>query len=112
MLEPFDQLEPPPNPPKPEKPLGKVVLINFGIMLTYMVLIGLTTTEGSSDRELGLLIGNAFMLVVQVGINLLAGLILMFNEQRRHIGSALLIGGLLTAVIGFGTCLAAVSLVS
>lgn len=108
MLEPFDQLEPAPAPKSPV-PLGKVVLINFGIMLAYMALIGLTMTEGS-EAELGLLIGNAFLLAAQVGINLLAGLILVFSEQRKHIGSALLIGGLITAVIGFGTCLATISL--
>ena len=110
MLEPFDQLEPAPAP-KPKMPLGKVVLINFSIMLAYMALISLTMNEGS-EAELGLLIGNAFLLTAQVGINLLAGLILVFSEQRRHIGSALLIGGLLTAVIGFGTCLAAIGLAS
>jgi len=105
MLEPFDQLEPPPTPPNPKMPLGKVVLINFGIMLAYMLLFSLLD-HGGPEAGLGALIGNAFALVLQVGINLLAGLILVFSEQRKHVGSALLIGGLITAVIGFGTCLA------
>lgn len=110
MLEPFDQLEPPPTPPKPKMPLGKVVLVNFGIMLAYMLLFSLLD-HGGPEAGLAALIGNAFTLVLQVGINLLAGLILVFSEQRKHVGSALLIGGLITAAIGFGTCLAALSLV-
>ena len=105
MLEPFDQLEPAPAP-KPPMPLGKVVLINFGIMLAYMAFFALVQDSSIPEAGLGALIGDAFLLVAQVGLNLLVGIILTFNPNRKHIGSAMIIGGFITAAIGFGTCLA------
>lgn len=105
MLEPFDQLEPAPAPKSPV-PLGKVVLINFGIMLTWMILVHLTVTETSSNMY-AKFAADALLLTAQIGINLLTGLILVFSERSRHIGSALLLGALITAAIGFGTCLVA-----
>ena len=106
MLEPFDQLEPPPNLPKPKMPLGKVVLINFGIMLAWMILVHLTVTETPANMY-AKFAADALLLSGQVGLNLLAGLILVFSERNKHIGGALLISAFITAVIGFGTCLVA-----
>lgn len=103
MLDPFDQLAPPP-PAKPKIPLTKVVLYNFGIMLAYLLLLNLFAGSDGPEGNLGVMIGMSFLLLVQVGINLLAGLILLFRRDKRPLGSALLLGGLLTAVIGFGTC--------
>lgn len=105
MLEPFDQLNTPPSPPAPPKiPMGKAVVINFGIMLGYMALLSLLSPSGQ-DRELAVMAGSAFLLVAQVGINLLAGLVLIFLKSSKHIGKAMLTAGIVMAVLGFGTCL-------
>ena len=109
MYEPFDQLDPLPTPPKPKMPLGKVVLINFGIMVAYMMLTSLAMGSGS-EAGLGVLALNAFLILAQIGINMLAGIVLLFTEGRKHIGSALLIGGLIMGVVGFGSCLAQVAI--
>lgn len=102
--EPFDQLDPIPNPPKPKMPLGKAVLINFGIMVAYMLL---TTTLMDSGPEagLGVLAADAFLIVAQVGLNMLLGFILVFTEKKQ-LGGALLIAGLIIGVLGFGSCIA------
>lgn len=105
MLEPFDQLEPAPAP-KPPMPLGKVVLINFGIMLAYMAFFSLTQNESDHEGGIVVLIGDAFLLVAQVVLNLIIGIVLTFQPNRKHIGTAMIIGGFITAAIGFGTCLA------
>ena len=108
--EPFDQLEPLSTPPKPKMPLGKVVLINFGIMIAYMLLTSLSMGSGGSEAGLGVVVADAFLILAQVGINMLLGMILVFSAEKKHIGSALLIGGVITAVIGFGSCLAHISI--
>ena len=110
MEEPFDQLEPPPASPKPKMLLGKVVLINFGIMLAYMAFIGLVINREGPDAGLGVGIGYAVLLALQVGLNLFAGMVWLFSKKLRHVGKAMLIGGLITAAIGFGTCLTVASL--
>ena len=107
MNEPFDQLNP--TPPKPKMPLGKVVLINFGVMLAYMMLTSLSMGSGS-EGSLGPLIADAFLILAQVGLNMLAGFILVFTEDKKQLGSALLIGGIIIGVIGFGSCIAHASL--
>ncbi len=99
---PFDQLDPLPNPPKPKMPLGKVVLINFGIMLAYMAL-------SSSNAEEALIM-DMMLIMAQVGLNMLAGLILVFTEKHKQLGGALLIGGVIMGVLGFGSCLAHITL--
>jgi hypothetical protein len=111
--EPFDQLEPLSTPPKPKMPLGKVVLINFGIMIAYMLLTSLTMggSGGGGEAGLGVVIADAFLILAQVGINMLVGMILVFSAEKKHVGSALLIGGVITAVIGFGSCLAHISII-
>lgn len=103
--EPFDQLDPAPSPVEPKMPLGKVVLINFGIMLAYMLLSSLAMDSGP-EAGLGVLILDAFLVSAQVGLNVLAGFILVFTENHKKLGSALLIGGLIMAAIGFGSCIA------
>jgi hypothetical protein len=106
--EPFDQLDSRPNP-APKMPLGKVVLFNFLLMLAYMALAIVYTPRGH-DASLGLLMLNAFLVVAQVGLNLLLGLILLFSPAQKHWGSALLISGLIMGAIGFGSCIGAVAL--
>ncbi len=98
-----DQLDPIQAPPKPKMPLGKVVLINFGIMIAYMMLNSLTVTRGS-EASLRILIADAMLILVQVGLNMLIGFILVFTEDHKQLGDALLIGGVIMGVIGFGSC--------
>lgn len=100
--EPFDQLDPLPNPPKPKMPLGKVVLINFGIMLTYMAL-----ASGNVEEAL---IMDMMLIMVQVGLNMLIGFILVFTENHKQLGGAMLIGGVIMGVLGFGSCLAHITI--
>ena len=105
MSEPFDQIDPLPNPPQPKMPLGKIVLINFGIMLAYMLFSSLAMDSGP-EAGLGVLAIDAFLILAQVGLNMLAGFILVFTEDKKQLGSALLIGGIIMGVIGFGSCIA------
>ncbi|MCA0235125.1 MAG: hypothetical protein LCH81_01940 [Bacteroidetes bacterium] len=103
-IEPLDQPEQRPPDPNPPAPIGKAVMINFGIMLAYMVLTGLAYIgDRGSEAGLGSLIMDAVLLTVQVGANILIGALLLFSNNK-HIGKAMLLSGLLLAVIGFGTC--------
>lgn len=102
--EPFDQIDPSPNPPKSKMPLGKVVLINFGIMVAYMVLSSLAMASGP-EAGLSVLAIDAFLILAQVGLNMLIGFVLVFTEDKKQLGGALLIGGIIMGVIGFGSCL-------
>jgi ABC-type polysaccharide/polyol phosphate export permease len=102
--EPFDQLDPIPNPPKPKMPLGKVVLYNFGIMLTYMLFSSLLMDSGP-EAGMGVLIVDAFLILAQVGLNMLIGFILVFTEDKKQLGGALMIGALIMGAIGFGSCI-------
>jgi ABC-type polysaccharide/polyol phosphate export permease len=109
-MEPFDQLDPLPNPPKPKMPLGKVMLINFGIMVAYMLLSSLAMESSGSEAGLGVLILDAFLILAQVGLNMLVGFVLVFTEDKKQLGGALLIGGIIMGVIGFGSCFAHMAL--
>jgi hypothetical protein len=106
--EPFDQLDQQPNP-QPKMPLGKAVLFNFLFMLAYMAIAVVSTPQGH-DASLSLMALNAFLVVAQVGLNLLLGLILLFSPKQKHLGSALLISGLIMGAIGFGSCIGAIAL--
>jgi len=107
-IDPLDQPDLPPADPQPPMPLGKVVLINFGIMLAYMALSGLMY-QGESEAGLASLVFDAFLLVLQVGINVIGGAILLFTT-RKHIGRAMLLSGLLVGIIGFGACIGKASM--
>jgi hypothetical protein len=106
--DPLDQPENTPIEPTPPMPLGKVALINFGIMFVYMLL---TATIDHSGSEAGLagLIMDAMLLTFQVAINILGGVILLFTSQK-HIGRAMLLSGLLVGIIGFGACIGKASM--
>lgn len=99
MDQPLDQFSAPADP-RPPMPFGKVMLINLGIMLVYMTLSGVGT-----GHDYGPLIIDAFGIVFQVIINVLGGVGLLFSEQRRHVGKAMLLSGLLVGLIGFGACI-------
>jgi hypothetical protein len=107
--EPFDQLDPLPNPPKPKMPLGKVVLINFGIMVAYMLLSSLAMASGPEAGP-GVMAIDAFLILAQVGLNMLIGFVLVFTDDKKQLGGALLIAGIIMGVIGFGSCIAHMAL--
>lgn len=104
MEEILDQPTTPPQQPK-KMPIGKAVLFNFGIMLAYMALTGV----GQGEAGLGNMATDALLILAQVGLNLLVGLIMLFNEESRNLGAALLISGLIMGVIGFGACIGKVA---
>lgn len=98
----MELLDQPTQPdPRPEMPLRKVLLINLGIMLAYM---GLTYAGNSSDAEASLFF-DAFLIMAQVGLNLLLGFILVFMASTRYLGAAMLISGFVIGLVGFGTCM-------
>ncbi|GAB4497670.1 MAG: hypothetical protein OHK0019_31720 [Saprospiraceae bacterium] len=99
MNEPLDQPAAPLNP-QPKMPLGKVVLINFGIMLLYLTLTGI-----GKGHDYGPILLDAMAIVAQTGVNLIVGLFLFFSKENMHIGRAMMLAGLLVGVIGFGVCL-------
>lgn len=107
--EPFDQLDSLPNPHKQKMPLGKVMLINFGIMITYMVLTSFSIDSGP-EAGLGVLALDAFLILAQVCVNMLFGFIFVFTENKKQLGGAMLIGGIIIGVVGFGSCFAHLAL--
>ncbi len=107
MDEPFDQIDPLPDQPKSKKPLGIVVFANFCIMLSYTMFFWVSEDIRNPYAGLEDLVMNALYLAGQVVLNLLIGFALTFDLKYKHIGSAMLIGGVITALIGFGTCIAA-----
>ena len=102
MSELIDQT-PEAKPPHKPLPLGKTMLINFGIMLLYM-LFTITMSSGGSEDALGMMAADATLLVFQVGINLFVGLILLFTDLKQ-VGGAMMISGLAIALLGFGACI-------
>jgi hypothetical protein len=96
----LDQTTPEPAP-KPKMPIGKVVLINFGLMICYMALSGI----GKGEEGLGNLMIDAVLVTMQAGLNFLVGFIMVFGDKTKQIGGALMIAGLLVGVIGFGACI-------
>ncbi len=106
--DPLDQPHLPPADPQPPMPLGKVVLINFGIMIAYMTLTALANTT-QAEAGMASLILDAMLLVLQVTINVIGGVILLFTSQK-HVGRAMLLSGLLVAIIGFGACIGKASM--
>lgn len=102
-MEPFDQIDTP--PPRPKMPLGSAVLINFGIMVAYMLLTSLSMGTGP-EAGMGALAADAFLIVAQVGLNMLIGFILLFTRDHKQLGGALMISGIVMGVVGFGSCLA------
>lgn len=105
---PLDQYQPTFEPPKP-MPLGKVVLINFAVMLVYMALTTTLMGESGQDAAMGVLILDAILLVAQVGINFVLGIVFLFTDLR-HVGLAMIISALLVGVIGFGACFGKIAL--
>lgn len=86
-------------------PLGSAVLINFGIMVAYMLLTSLSMGTGP-EAGMGALAADAFLIVAQVGLNMLIGFILLFTRDHKQLGGALMISGIVMGVVGFGSCLA------
>lgn len=80
------------------------MLINFGIMVAYMLLSSLAMASGP-EGGLGVLTIDAFLILAQVALNMLVGFVLVFTDDKKQLGGALLIGGILMGVIGFGSCL-------
>ncbi|HNE28785.1 MAG: hypothetical protein U0U46_07005 [Saprospiraceae bacterium] len=101
--QPLDQPQTPFEPPK-TMPLGKVVMINFIIMLVYMALTSTMATSGGSEAGLGMLIADAMLIAAQAGLNFVIGLIFVFTDLR-HVGQAMLISSLLVGAVGFGLCI-------
>ncbi len=98
LKEPLDQFSAP-SDPQPKMPLGKEVLINFGIMLFYLIATGM-----SKGHDYGPLIMDAMAIVIQTAVNIFGGLGLIFSQDRKHVGRAMMLAGLLVGVIGFGAC--------
>jgi hypothetical protein len=105
MPKSLDQLEPA-GVPAPKPPLTTVVLGNFALLLTYMTFFSLPSEIPNPEDSIGALAGDVFCLILQVIVNVIVGIILVSFKKHQHIGNAFLLGSLVTAVIGFGTCYA------
>jgi hypothetical protein len=90
----------------PKTPLGKVILINFGIMLIYTAFLWTALDERDPYAKMEASILNAVWVAVHVGANWLLGFILANTTAYKHLATALFIAGAIIAAIGFGTCLA------
>jgi hypothetical protein len=49
-------------------------------------------------------IGIAMVMVVELFIMLVAGILLVFDPKTKPIGQGILLGALITLVVGFGVC--------
>ncbi len=89
------------NPPALQgRPNYRLIIgINFAIML---VLQTLATVSGTDNYAAG----KAFLLCLQVAVNLFVSLLLLLSRDTRSTGIAFLLAALLVAVVGFGTCVA------
>lgn len=77
---------------------GKVVLINFGVLLATL-LISLMLSYNDA--------GDLFMNVIffQPVVNLVGGLVLLFIRRWRKMGQAMLLSSFLMPLIGVGLCM-------
>ena len=86
-----------PNPPKPAAPIGKAVLYNF---IFTLICFGIVSINNEEMAILGIC-----LILLQIALNFLLGLILVFTKHRG-LGVAMLMSSLAVSVLGFGTCLA------
>jgi hypothetical protein len=78
----------------PKDPFGKVVLINFGILLLYFFAF-----ESGGDKIFVVLM----IIPFHAFLNLCVGLFALFEKQKR-LGKALLLSALLVPIVGYGLC--------
>lgn len=86
------------NPaPKPKKnSVGKVILINFCLLIVYLP-FGLLVGETGGGIALSLL-------MIQICFNLFAGFVMLFFRDSRSIGIGMMLSGFLIGIVAFGTC--------
>ena len=98
------------NPPRKPLPVGKVVLINFGIMLGYLILSSVFGPSGlGGDSAYGVLAVDAALIAIQAGLNFVLGLGMLLSDYK-HVGGAMMIAAFVIAVLGFGACVGKVSI--
>ena len=80
----------------------KIALICFATNLLFVVLLlALRNSEAN-------FIGIGLFWLLYLGVQLLAGLILVFSAKRREWGKGILLGALVGLVVGFSICSTAV----
>jgi hypothetical protein len=87
------------NPsPKPRKnSIGKVILVNFCLLIVYLP-IGLAA-GGDVGEAIAL-----WLLLIQICFNLFAGFVMLFFRDSRSIAIGMMLSGFLIGIVGFGTC--------
>ena len=89
----MNPLGPTPDSPVPGMLLRKVTIVNLGILLLYMIILGCT-----QDRNwFPVLILLYFS--IQGGLNLFSGLILLLGKPYKHVGKAMALIGLIMLLI-------------
>ncbi|MEZ4992958.1 MAG: hypothetical protein R2824_21220 [Saprospiraceae bacterium] len=87
--------------------LGKILLVNLGVLLAYSILIFFGSKSGSSnDPYAGM--GFGFGMILAIALQMLVNLILMivkFVKNQREIGLSYLVAFFVVAVVGFSSCL-------
>jgi len=86
------------NPsPKPRKnSIGKVILINFCLLIVYLP-IGLAIGETGGSIAISLL-------MIQICFNLFAGFVMLFFKDSRSTAIGMMLSGFLIGIVAFGTC--------
>ncbi|HLP96388.1 MAG TPA: hypothetical protein VK168_20235 [Saprospiraceae bacterium] len=99
MNEPLlDESEP---QPQPAAPLGKVVLVNFLIILLYSALQNLPANWGIKQHLIPLFL----FVLLQMFANIALGVVFLFLPKYRSLASVLIFSGVLIGLIGYGTCM-------
>lgn len=85
--------------------IGKVILLNIGILLMYNIVAMLTQQRGASEAQLGAMM----MLLVAISFHVLTLLVtsvVSFLRGNKELGNATIISALVVLIIGFPACIA------
>ncbi len=85
--------------------MGPVILFNFAVMLTYLILAGIMHFDGGDINLRNAFQSSAEWVVVHAGVNIFVGFILIFTPYRQ-VGASMLLSAFLIGLMGLGLCVA------
>lgn len=95
------------------KNLGKILLVNLGILLAYSLLILWGSKSGSSSGDqysgMGFALGMMMVIAGHALINLII-MIVQFVKGRRELGLSYLVSIFVVVGVGFSSCMGGSSL--
>lgn len=77
----------------------------FLLLIIQLVVFLLYTAYLGSDTNIYAVIGEAFLMGIQIGLSVVLGLVFFFFEKTKPWGKAFLLSSVVLLVIGFPTCI-------